>query len=294
MTMPQLRTSVESRLTVLLLDDYELRRLGLRTLLETYPTTTVVGEAATIAGAVERVATLRPALVITAATLVDGDAVDACRRITTAAAGTRVTVLSHSPDEASTLEALRAGASGYLSPRMRAADLYREIRAIAAGESRPAMWPMPAPCGRPPRRGWMRGDPCTLTAQERRVLALVTEGRTNKEIAALALILSEKTVKNYLSNVLDKLQVSRRSQAAVLFSREPGRFPLTPAFRLRRPRFERADASGSRPLALRAPVSGWAIRDGRHGRSALAAAPRARKRKAWDTRSCWSTIRKSC
>jgi hypothetical protein len=58
------------------------------------------------------------------------------------------------------------------------------------------------------------------------------EGRTNKEIAALALILSEKTVKNYLSNVLDKLQVSRRSQAAVLFSREPGRFPLTPAFRI--------------------------------------------------------------
>jgi DNA-binding NarL/FixJ family response regulator len=227
-------TSAEPCLTVLLLDEYELRRLGLRTLLETRPTTTVVAESATIAGAVERVVTLHPALVISAAVLADGDAVDACRRITTAAAGTRIAVLSHSPDETATVEALRAGASGCLSPRLRAPDLYREIRAIAAGESRPAMWPPPAPSGRSRRRGVRRGDPCALTAQERRVLALVTEGRTNKEIA-VALALSDKTVKNYLSNVFDKLQVSRRSQAAVLFAREPGRFPPTPVFRTASP-----------------------------------------------------------
>jgi DNA-binding NarL/FixJ family response regulator len=217
---------------VLLLDEYELRRLGLRTLLETQPTTTVVAESATIAGAVERVVTLHPALVISAAVLADGDAVDACRRITTAAAGTRIAVLSHSPDETATVE--RAGASGCLSPRLRAPDLYREIRAIAAGESRPAVSSTPAPSGRLRRRGVRRGDPCALTAQERRVLALVTEGRTNKEIA-VALALSEKTVKNYLSNVFDKLQVSRRSQAAVLFAREPGRFPPAPAFRTASP-----------------------------------------------------------
>jgi DNA-binding NarL/FixJ family response regulator len=212
---------------VLLLDDDALVRLGLRTLLETQPMMMVVGEAATIASAVEHVAALRPALVISAAALADGDAVEACRRITATVPGTRIAVLSNGADQASMIETARAGASGCLSARMRAADLCREIRAIAAGESRPGGWSIQARSRRSGPGCWMRGHPCALTAQERRVLALVTEGKTNREIAG-ALALSEKTVKNYLSNVFDKLRVSRRSQAAVLFAREQSQFPPTP------------------------------------------------------------------
>ena len=220
--MPQPGRSSGRRLTALLLDDHELLRLGLRTLLETQTTVTVVGEAPTIAIAVERVGTLRPTLVITAATLRDGDAAEACRRIAAAAPGTRVAVLSDGADEAATLA--RAGISGYLSAHMRAADLCRAIRAIATGDAPTDRWSIPAPGPWPRREAGRPDDPLVLTAQERRVLALVAEGKTNKEIG-VALALSEKTVKNYLSNVFDKLQVSRRSQAAVLFAREQGRVP---------------------------------------------------------------------
>lgn len=213
--MHQRPRSLESRLTVLLLDDHELLRLGLRTLLDGQPAVTVVGEAATIAAAMAQVATVCPALVITGTALPDGDAAEACRRILTTAPGTRVAVLSGRPDEEAIVEAARAGASGWLSVHMRAADLCREIRAIASGESRIDLRAIQA---RPGGADGARHDLITLTPQERRVLALVTEGKTNKEIAG-ALALSEKTVKNYLSNVFEKLQVSRRSHAAVLYAR---------------------------------------------------------------------------
>jgi two-component system response regulator DevR len=229
MAMYQHRTSLQSRLTVFLLDNHELSRLGLRTMVEGQPLMAVVGEAATITAAVEGVGRLHPTLVITAARLADGDALEACRRLTATVPAPRLAVLSSSPDEATLDEMSRAGASGCLSPRMRAADLCRELRAIAAGESRLGGRPLARRSHRLRGGGSVRGNPCTLTGQERRVLALVTDGRTNKEIAS-ALSLSEKTVKNYLSNVFDKLQVSRRSQAAVLFVREQGRVPPAPAF----------------------------------------------------------------
>jgi DNA-binding NarL/FixJ family response regulator len=204
--MPQPGRSSRRRLTALLLDDHELLRRGLRTLLERQTTVTVVGEAPTIAIAVERVGILRPTLVITTATLRDGDAAEACRRIAAAAPGTRVAVLSDGAAQAATLAAARAGISGYLSAHMRAADLCRAIRAIATGDAPTDRWSIPAPGPWPRREAGRPDDPLVLTAQERRVLALVAEGKTNKEIG-VALALSEKTVKNYLSNVFDKLQV---------------------------------------------------------------------------------------
>jgi DNA-binding NarL/FixJ family response regulator len=221
--MYQPRTRLDQPLTALLLDEHELLRLGLRTLLEGQRTVTVVGEAGAIADAVESIVRLRPTLVITGMALADGDAADACRRITEHAPDTRVAVLGDDADDATALGAVRAGACAYLSARMGGSDLCHAIRAIATGESPrdPRSIQMLGP-----RRRHEGDDLCTLAPQERRVLRLVAQGKTNKEISA-ALHLSEKTVKNYLSHAFEKLQVSRRSQAAVLFVRnrlgfEPG------------------------------------------------------------------------
>lgn len=207
----------EPRLTALLLDRHELVRLGLRTLLEAQRTVTIVGEADTITTAVERTLAIQPRLVITGSTLPDGDASEACRRITETVPGTRVAVLTDVAVETSMIDAVRAGASGYLSTLMRGSDLCRAIRAIATGESQldPRSTQTLLQCLR--RDGKPHDRLFTLTGQERRVLTLVADGRTNKEIGH-ALRLSEKTVKNYLSHAFEKLQVSRRSQAAVLFT----------------------------------------------------------------------------
>jgi len=226
------RSSPEIRVTALLLDGHELLRLGLRTLLETQLRVTIVGEAGTIAEAVERTLETHPALVVTAATLPDGDAAEACRRITGAAPGTRVAVLSDVPVEAAMIGAVRAGASGYLSTHMRGADLCRAIRAIATGESQLDPRSTQTLFQRLRRDGAPREHLFALTPQERRVLALVADGKTNKEIG-VALGLSEKTVKNYLSHAFEKLQASRRAQAAVLYMRDSGQAaPELPPLRL--------------------------------------------------------------
>jgi DNA-binding NarL/FixJ family response regulator len=204
--------------TALLLDEQELLRLGLRTMLEGQRTVTVVGEAGAIAEAVECVLKLRPTLVITGPVLADGDAVEACRRITEQVPDTRVAVLGDEADETALQDAVRAGACAYLSPRMRAADLCHAVRAIASEPPLDA-GSMPPLVHRRHRNDGMRDDLSTLAPQERRVLRLVAEGKTNKEIGA-ALHLSEKTVKNYLSHTFEKLQVTRRAQAAVLLVRD--------------------------------------------------------------------------
>jgi two-component system response regulator DevR len=180
---------------------------------------TVVGEARAIADAVKCAVRLRPTLVITGTALADGDAVDACRRITEKAPATRVAVLGDEADEAALVAAVRAGACAYLSARMRGSELCHAVRAVATSESPRDPRSMRRLVQRCRRDGGMRDDLSTLAPQERRVLRLVAEGRTNREIGA-ALHLSEKTVKNYLSHTFEKLQVSRRAQAAVLFVRD--------------------------------------------------------------------------
>jgi DNA-binding NarL/FixJ family response regulator len=213
------RSWLESRLTALLLDAHELLRLGLRTLLEAQRTVTIVGEATTIGEAVARTMEAQPTLLITAAVLPDGDAAEACRRIAHKAPATRVVVLCDDLLETAMVSAVRAGASGYLPIHMRGTDLCRAIRAVATGESLLDARAMRVPAHRLRRDLGVRDHLFTLTPQERRVLGLVAEGKTNKEIG-VALRLSEKTVKNYLSHAFEKLQVSRRSQAAVLFTRD--------------------------------------------------------------------------
>jgi two-component system response regulator DevR len=158
----------------------------------------------------------RPSLVVTARTLRDGTGGDVCRQVLARVPETRVVILGDSHADADAVRAAcDAGALGYLSRRMGAQNLCRALHDLAAGGA------TAAPPVRLRERARTEPGLLALTAQEHRVLELVARGRTNKEIGS-TLGLSEKTVKNYLSHAFEKLSVSRRAQAAVLFAREYG------------------------------------------------------------------------
>jgi two-component system, NarL family, response regulator DevR len=213
------------RFTVLLAEDHDLVRLGLRALLEAYRPLEVVAEASTVASAVTASVEQRPSLVVTARTLRDGTGVDVCREVLARVPETRVVILGENHVDADAVRiAAGVGALGYLSRRMGAQSLCRALHDLAAGVGRRETT---APPTRPrDRRGGPGSGPglLGLTTQEHRVLELVARGKTNKEIGG-TLGLSEKTVKNYLSHAFEKLSVSRRAQAAVLFTRRYGARP---------------------------------------------------------------------
>lgn len=205
---------------VYIVDDHEVVRAGLRTILESAPDIAVVGEAGARTEAVEEVVRLRPDLVLMDVRLKQSSGIEACRDIRRVCRETRILMLTAFAEEDLVLDSALAGAHGYLSKFESSAALISAVRAIAAGrtvfdrtiagrtfEMRPVLPTKP------------RTGPESLTAQEQRVLTLVAEGKTNKEVAA-ELDLSEKTVKNYLANIYDKLNVSRRAQAAALYARE--------------------------------------------------------------------------
>jgi DNA-binding NarL/FixJ family response regulator len=199
---------------VLILDADEIVRLGVRGLLAGDAGLAVVGDADTIAAAVRQAMSLRPAVVIVAGHPTDGSMRDACLRLRTT--GARAIVLARDSRAASIVDAVRAGAMGYFAAPIVREDLCRAVRAIARGDVL-----IDASSTRALLDGIRRGVmPATaaLADQERRVLALVAQGKTNREIAA-ALHLSDKTVKNYLSRAFDKLSVTRRAQAAVVYAR---------------------------------------------------------------------------
>ena len=196
---------------LLLVDDHEVVRAGLRALLGEGHGLEVAGEAGSVAEAVAEAERLRPDVVLMDLRLPDGSGVDACREILSSTPGVRVLFLTSHSDEQAVLSTVFAGASGYLLKDIGHRALVDAIRQAAAG--RPVL---DATLSRPVAQRMQSTE--ALSAQERRVLALVVEGRTNKEIGA-ALGLSDKTVKNYLSNAFQKLQVTRRSQAAALFAR---------------------------------------------------------------------------
>ena len=203
---------------VLLVDDHEIVRLGLRMVLSQQPSVTVAGEAATMADAIQQANKLKPDVILMDIRLPDGSGVDACREILSDRPDAQVIFLTSFSDDDSVLAAVLAGARGYVLKEIDSASLVRAIHAVAAGRSILDL----AVTGR--ALGWLRGFaagqdmPGTnkLSAQEERVLALVADGKTNKEIAG-ALNLSDKTVRNYLANMFQKLQITRRSQAAALF-----------------------------------------------------------------------------
>lgn len=205
----------EARITVFLLDDHEVVRRGLRDLLTSEPDIDVIGEAGTVASALSRMAALRPDVAVLDVRLPDGDGVSACREIRSSLPGTACLMLTSYGDEQALLGAIMAGAAGYAMKQASPAELVSAVRAVAAGESildphatRQLMERL--------RDQKTRTDPLSaLTAQEKRILDLIGEGLTNRQIAE-RMFLSEKTIKNYVSSLLAKLGMHHRTQAAVL------------------------------------------------------------------------------
>ena len=199
---------------LLLVDDHEMVRAGLRSLLAGVSEINIVGEAGSVAEAVREAERLKPQVVLMDLRLPDGSGIDACRDILSSLPQTRILFLTSYSDEEAILSTVMAGASGYLMKEIGQHALIRAIADAAAGR--------PILDSRSTQPVETKIKNVALSPQERRVLALVVEGKTNKEIAA-ALYLSDKTVKHYLSNACVKLGVSRRSQAAVIFARQEGK-----------------------------------------------------------------------
>jgi two-component system response regulator DevR len=206
---------------LLIVDDSEVVRAGLRALLGTESALSVVGEAATVAAAIDAGQRLKPDVVLLDIRLPDGSGIDACRRIQRDSPDTRILILTSVLDNSVVDDAIRAGAHGYLLKEIDGRGLVHAIRDVAAGRSilDPAITARVMELVKSSRTGGPRDPLALLSPQEKRVLALIAEGCTNKEVAA-RLGLSEKTVKNYLSTVFEKLHVSRRAEAAVIFAQE--------------------------------------------------------------------------
>jgi DNA-binding NarL/FixJ family response regulator len=203
-------------ITVFLLDDHEIVRRGIAQLLETEDDITVIGEAGTAAQALARIPAVRPDVAILDIRLPDGDGVSVCREIRSAVTPPPACLMltSYSDDEA-LFGAIMAGAAGYLLKQVAGVDLVGAVRTIADGGS------LVDPKARALvlerlRKGDEPQDPrfASLSPQERRILELIADGLTNRQIGA-EMFLAEKTVKNYVSSLLHKLGMSRRTEAAV-------------------------------------------------------------------------------
>lgn len=202
---------------VFVLDDHELVRRGLRDLLEDAGGLEVVGESGSAREAARRIPALRPDVCVLDARLPDGSGIDVCRDVRSVDPSIRALILTSYDDDDALFTAIMAGASGYVLKQVGSSDLVDAIRHVAAGGSLLD----PAVTARVldrVRRGGEAEQPAELrrlTEQERRILALIAEGLTNRQIGE-RMYLAEKTVKNYVSSLLAKLGLERRTQAAVL------------------------------------------------------------------------------
>ena len=200
--------------TVFLVDDHELVRRGVAELLEAEPDLQVVGEAGSVGEAMLRLPALRPSVAVLDVRLPDGNGVELCREIRSLLPGTACLMLTSVTDDQALFDAVLAGASGYVVKDVRGADLVGAVRTVGAGGS--LLDPYATSLVLARLRAPAPHDALeALSEQERKVLALVGEGLTNREIGA-RMHLAEKTVKNYVSNVLSKLGMQRRTQVAVL------------------------------------------------------------------------------
>ncbi|NNN13899.1 MAG: response regulator transcription factor [Acidimicrobiaceae bacterium] len=203
---------------VFLVDDHEVVRWGISSLVDAEDDLQVTGEAGSVQEALARIASARPDVALLDVRLPDGDGIELCREIRSTYPGVACLMLtSHSDDEA-LFSSILAGASGYLLKQIKLGDLVDGIRRVAGGESLldPAVTARVLARLRSPKE---EDDPLSkLSAQERRILELITDGQTNKQIAN-EMFLAEKTVKNYVSNLLAKLSMSHRSQVAALGAR---------------------------------------------------------------------------
>src|ERR1035438_3918228 len=217
----QVSDQPEQPIRVFLLDDHEVVRRGVRDLLEAEPDIEVVGEAGTVSSALARIPALRPDVAVLDVRLPDGDGVSVCREIRSTLPETACLMLTSSRDDQALLGAIMAGAAGYVLKETCGSDLVSAVRTVAAGGSMLDAQSTHRVMERLRER--MAGvDPLSaLTDQEKRVLELIGEGLTNRQIAE-RMVLSEKTAKNYVSAVLTKLGMQRRAQAAAFAARLPG------------------------------------------------------------------------
>jgi DNA-binding NarL/FixJ family response regulator len=205
-------------LAVFLLDDHEVVRAGLRTMLEATDDLVVVGEAGTAEEALVRIPLTQPQLAMLDVRLPDGSGVEVCREIRSRWPAIVCVMLTSYEDDEALYAAILAGAAGYVLKQVGVGDLLDDIRRAGAGES--LLDPAVTERVLERLRVGPREDPrlASLTTQERNVLDLIAEGKTNRQIAD-DLFLAEKTVKNYVSNLLAKLGMQRRTQAATFAAR---------------------------------------------------------------------------
>lgn len=210
MTQPKIR--------VYLLDDHEIVRQGLRTLLESAGDIEIVGESGSATDATHRIPGLKPDVAVLDGRLPDGSGIEVCREVRSIDPSIHALILTSYDDDEALFAAIMAGASGYILKEIRGNDLVGAVRQVAAGNSLidPSLTARVLDRLRHPDA--VASEFASLTAQELKIVTHIAEGLTNRQIGA-QMFLAEKTVKNYVSNVLAKLGVERRTQAAVLASK---------------------------------------------------------------------------
>ncbi|MGV1036112.1 MAG: response regulator [Candidatus Nanopelagicales bacterium] len=207
-------TEASPKIRVFLLDDHEVVRRGVAELLQSEGDVEIVGEAATAAQAMSRIPALRPDVAVLDVQLPDGDGVTVCRELRSEMPELKCLMLTSFVDDEALLDAIVAGASGYVLKQIRGTDLIGAVRTVAAGGSLLDPQTTARVMDRI-RTDATKIDPlASLTDQERRILDLIGQGLTNRQIGE-ELFLAEKTVKNYVSSILAKLGLQRRTQAAV-------------------------------------------------------------------------------
>jgi DNA-binding NarL/FixJ family response regulator len=206
----------DGMIRVFLLDDHEVVRAGVSSLLSSQPDLTVVGEASTVTEALARAPAVRPDVAVLDVLLPDGDGVTVCRELRSQLPELRCLMLTSFSDDQALFDAIMAGAAGYVLKQIRGSDLVGAVRTVAAGGS--LLDPRATARVLERLRSNAKKDDgplAGLSDQERTVLELIGEGLTNREIGE-RMFLAEKTVKNYVSHLLAKLGMQRRTQAAIL------------------------------------------------------------------------------
>jgi len=213
----------EKPVRVLIVDDHEIVRIGLRALLESQEGTEFAGEASTEAQAIELARSVHPDVILMDVRLPDGSGVEACRRIRSEMPDVRVLMLTSYSDDEAIFSSILAGASGYLLKMIGAEQVYTAIMSVSRGESlldprvsKKIVDRAKEISGGAPRRGID-----SLTRREKEILELIADGLTNREIAG-KIFLSEGSVRNYVSSILSKLGMARRTQAALYYQQRKG------------------------------------------------------------------------
>ena len=217
---------MSSKFKIMLVDDHEIVRQGIRSLLEAEKDLEVIAEASGGQQAIEMVRTLQPDVVVMDVRMPDGGGVEACRAIKDEVPGIQVIMLTSFSDDEALFNSIMAGASGFVLKQIRGNDLVEAIRTVGRGESLLDPGVTARVLERLRKAKFDDRDPklSRLSPQEERILDFIGEGLTNREIAA-QIHLSDKTVKNYVSTILQKLEVARRAEAASYVTRARAEHP---------------------------------------------------------------------